>query len=227
MADHVRCHRIVPADKLRVIQNGIDLNLYRQPRETSRLRGALGIPPDARVIGTIGRLNEIKRQDVLLRAFARVRQQVQDAHLLLVGDGPLRHELAALAAGLGLTKHVHFAGFQADTTTHLRLMDVFALTSRSEGMPQAAIEASVAGIPVIASRVGGLPELIVDGRTGMLFTPGNVEELGAGVVRLLGDRPLAEKLAQGGRARAEGMFDIGRMAGEYHRDFLTLLRRAA
>src|SRR5206468_12258977 len=107
----------------------------------------------ARVIGTVGRLAEIKCQDLLIRAFARIREAAPDAHLVLVGDGPLRCPLGELADGLGLGRSIHFVGYQTDTVKYLSIMDYFALTSSSEGTPQAVLEASVAGLPVVASRV--------------------------------------------------------------------------
>ncbi len=225
MAEAVRARRLVRRDKVRVIQNGIDLACYQGPRDGAAVRRSLGIPDGAPVIGTVGRLHEIKRQDVLIRAFARVREARADAHLLLVGDGPLRGELADLARQLGLSACTHFAGYQEWTPPYLHAMTCFALPSRSEGMPQSVLEASVAGIPVLASRVGGLPEVIEHGRTGLLFAVGDVEALAAGLCDVLNAPALARSLAGAARAKVSARFGVDRMAGEYHRDFLELLAK--
>jgi glycosyltransferase involved in cell wall biosynthesis len=223
MAEAVVAERVVPRSKVRVILNGIDTAAYQQPCDSLGVRRALGIPPDAPLIGTIGRLAEVKRQDRLIRAFAAVRRRFTDAHLLLVGDGPLLHDLRRLATDLGVPDRVHFAGFQSPTTPYLRAMDVFALTSRSEGTPQALLEASVAGIAVIGSRVGGIPEVIEHGETGLLFDPNDENSLAHALTRLLSDAGLARRLGQAARERVEGRFDIERMVRDYQLHFEELL----
>jgi glycosyltransferase involved in cell wall biosynthesis len=225
MATAVTEHRIVPPRKVRVIQNGIAVDDYTTPCDTAPVRSSLGIPPAARVIGTVGRLNEIKRQDLLIRAFARVRERAPDVHLLLVGDGPLLGDLRNQAARLGVGACVHFAGYQEWTPPYLQTMDVFALTSRSEGMPQAVLEAAVTGLPIIASKVGGLPEVIEHGRSGLLFDPGDEPSLVTGLLDLLGDRERGRRLGRAARAGVEKAFHIRRMAADYQRDFLELMGR--
>jgi sugar transferase (PEP-CTERM/EpsH1 system associated) len=224
MARAVRTARIVPDSNLRVIHNGIDIAKFQgAANDTPAVRRSLSIPPDATVIGTVGRLSEVKRQDVLIRAFARVRQTVHAAHLVLVGDGPLLHELQSLAASLGVADAVHFAGYQPHSGPFLRAMDVFALTSRSEGMPQAVLEACVTGLPVVASRVGGLPEVIEDDVTGLMFTPGDDAALSALLCGLLAAPARRQAMGAAARARVEARFSVARMAGDYHRDFVQLL----
>ena len=225
MARQLRSARIVRERKLRVIRNGIDISKFvdssTDPLVTRR---SLGISSDAPVIGTVARLNEVKRQDVLLRAFGKVRQRFGNAHLVLVGDGPSRDDLRNLAASLGLSDRVHFTGYQPHSAPYLKAMDVFALTSRSEGMPQAALEASVMGLPVVASRVGGLPELIEHGVSGILFDPGNDASLADTFCDLIASPEKRRRMGAAARARVESSFSVGRMASEYHRDILELLR---
>jgi glycosyltransferase involved in cell wall biosynthesis len=223
MADAVIAAGIVPVHKTRVIKNGIDTAFYRQPRDTAAIRRSLGIPPTAPLVGTIGRLNEIKRQDVLLEAFKQILTALPDAHLILVGDGPLLQALRDQAGRLGVADRVHFVGYQADTTPFLHAMDVFTLTSRSEGMPQSLLEACVAEVPAIVSRVGGMPEVIRDGATGLLFEPGDVGALARGLLTLLVERQGARRMASAASAHVVARFDIRRMATEYHADFLRLL----
>jgi glycosyltransferase involved in cell wall biosynthesis len=226
MASAVEQHKIVPKSKVHVIRNGIDVARYAQRYDVAATRLSLGIPLDAKVVGTVGRLNEVKQQDLLIRAFASVKMRNPCAHLLLVGDGPLMQSLRRLSDDLGISDCVHFAGYQSETAPYQQCMDVFALTSRSEGMPQAALEACVAGVPVVAPQVGGLPELVEHGRTGFLFPPGDQQSLVDALCELLAHPDRARDLGQAGQAQVEAMFDISTMAAEYHRHFLHRLGRA-
>jgi glycosyltransferase involved in cell wall biosynthesis len=224
MAKQVRDTGVAPARKVRVIQNGIDIAHFTGTLgDRAAVRQSLGVPADAPLIGTVGRLNEVKRQDVLIRAFARLRQQFVNAHLVLVGDGPARADLEALVAQSNLGAFVHFAGYQPSSGPYLQAMDLFSMTSRSEGTPQAMLEASVIGVPVVASRVGGIPELVQDGRTGILFEFGDEAALAAAWAKLLTDREYARRLADAANQRVRQTFSVARMAGDYHRDFVELL----
>jgi len=225
MRTAVVARRVVPAHRARVIHNGIDTASFQTPTDPLETRRALGIPEQALVIGTVGRLTEVKQQDLLLRAFARVQARVANAHLLLLGDGPLRGALQDLAGHMRLGDRVHFAGFRPHSAPYLRAMDVFALTSRSEGMPQALLEAAVVGVPTIASAVGGVPEVVEHGRTGLLFQPGDETALADGLYRLLTDRPEALLFRAAAREKVEARYSVERMANDYHRDFLALLGR--
>ncbi len=225
IADAALAHRIVPARKVEVIPNGIDTQRFLALGAGQQVRCRLGIPQGVPVIGTIGRLSEIKRQDLLIRSFARVRAHRPDAHLLLVGDGPLASSLRQLAEECGLNGCVHFAGYQSEPERYLQAMDVFALTSRSEGMPVAILEAAAAGVPVLASRVGGVPEIIEHQRTGLLFEANDSSALTAGLIALLDDPALAGRLAQAARQQAQSLFDVRHMVAGYHKLYSSLLAR--
>jgi glycosyltransferase involved in cell wall biosynthesis len=231
IAAEVRRHGVAPRAAVCVVPNGIDTARFaRPPRGSAAVRSAWGIPADAPVVGTVGRLHEVKQQDLLLRAFAGARQRGTGAYLMLVGDGPLRPELEGLAAALGVSEWVRFTGFQPRPEEFLGALDVFALTSRSEGMPLAVLEAWAAGVPVIASRVGGVPELIEDGVNGLLFPPGDEAALVAGLCRLLGDRGYASRLGLAGAGTARDGFDLRHAAGRYedhYRAALAVARPAA
>ena len=222
IASEVCGYGAVPRGKVRVVRNGIDTMKFRG-RGDGAVRASLGIPADAPVVGTIGRLNEVKCQDLLIRSFGRVREQSPAAHLLLVGDGPSRDDLRALVEDLGLRDRVHFAGYQAEPERFLKAMDVFALASRAEGLPLAILEAWAAGLPVVATRVGGIPLVVEHGRTGLLAESGDEEALADHLRRLLSDPGLRRRLGESGRERAEADFDTRRMAGDYHRHYLELL----
>ena len=225
MAEAVTAARIIPREKVHLIHNGIDLANFHRSHDRSTVRRLLGIPDNAPVIGTVGRLTPVKEQGLLIRAFFEVSRQILAAHLVLVGDGPLLEDLHAQARRLGVEDRVHFTGYQPDSAPYLQAFDVFALTSRSEGMPQSALEASVCAVPVVAPRVGGLPELIEPGRTGVLFDPGDKEALVSALVELLADSVRARDLGAAGQAKVESLYDVGRMAREYHEHFTALLKR--
>jgi sugar transferase (PEP-CTERM/EpsH1 system associated) len=227
IAAAAEAYRIVPRRKLHVVPNGIDLERFRDRGERSTVREMLGIPPGAPTIGTVGRLCEVKRQDLLIGAFERVRARLGDAHLLLVGDGPWMGRLRELVASLGLADRVHFAGYQAQPAPYHQAMNVFALTSQSEGMPLVVLEAWAAGVPVVATRVGGLPDLVDDGRTGVLVDFGDEDALARALCDLLANPDSAGRLGEAGRQQVESRFSLRRMADEYQRHYIELLGREA
>ncbi len=223
IASEALAHRIVPREKIDVVPNGIDVSRFSGCQDTRELRDSLGIPENVPVIGTIGRLHEIKRQDLLLRGFAQLRRRIPETHLLLVGDGPLRGELEQLARDLGLAASVHFAGYQSQPEQFLAMMKVFTLTSRSEGMPLVVLEAHAAGLPVVASRVGGLPEMIEHGRTGLLFSSSQEEELVEALFTLLSEPDVARGMGEAGRARVQSRFTVRHMYETYQQHYAGLL----
>jgi glycosyltransferase involved in cell wall biosynthesis len=217
--------RIVPKHKLSVVLNGINTEPFREPVDRNALRATYGIPAGAPVIGSVGRLNEVKRQDLLLRAFARVRADVPAARLLLVGDGPMRGALEELAVRLGVADGVTFAGYHARPEQLLGVMDVFALTSRMEGLPLAILEAWAAGLSVVASAVGGVPNLIRHDRNGLLFRSGDEDTLTNQLGELLRDPVRRRELGSVGRAEVLERYDLERMAADYERHYRALLGR--
>ncbi len=229
MAQRVRGARIVSEQKLQIIQNGIDLDSFADAdHDGTWARKQAGIPENAVVVGTVGRLNEVKRQDVLIRGFAEAQKRsaethAADLHLLLVGDGPSRAQLQSLATELGVEKSVHFAGYQPHSGPFLKAMNIFALTSRSEGMPQAILEAGFMGLPVIGSRVGGIPEAVAEGQTGLLFEVGDHAQLARCIHALLADPKKARAMGEAGRRNVAAKFSVARMAADYHQAALEIL----
>ncbi|HVX15428.1 MAG TPA: glycosyltransferase [Pirellulales bacterium] len=239
IAQEVRHWRIVAQRKIATVPNGIDIGRFVDRRrhvprtEVGRadsIRRELGIPPEAPVVGTVGRLHQIKRQDVLIRAFAKsihpesslAGEATPAAHLLLVGDGPRRADLERLAAELLPDARIHFAGYQAAPEHYLALMDVFVLSSESEGMPLSILEAWAAGVPVVSSAVGGVPELVADGETGILFPPGDMALLANCLKRLLSDRELADRLTATASERVRRDYSLARTAERYQRLYQEL-----
>ena len=191
------------------------------PHNAVTVLNGIGCPPCAiqrngssPVVGTVARLAPEKGIDRLLQAFSWVRA-VTGAALVIVGDGPERPRLEALAAELGLADAVEFAGYTSDVETALARMDVFALASRSEGIPLALLEAMAAGLPVVATRVGGVPEVVADGDTGILVPSGDVHALAGAITELLNDPERRRATGQRGRERVRTHFSHARMARSY------------
>jgi glycosyltransferase involved in cell wall biosynthesis len=164
----------------------------------------------------VGRLSPEKGQAGLLQAFATVSREHPELQLALVGDGPEAERLHALAANLGIADKIHFAGRlgEQDTLQEIARADILVLTSFMEGLPIVLMEAMAIGTAVIASCVAGIPELVEDGESGLLFTPSNWDELAAAIRRLVDDDALREKLVRRARERVAGEFDIGRSAAQ-------------
>jgi glycosyltransferase involved in cell wall biosynthesis len=220
----LRACRLAPPRKLGCVPNGVEVTRFDTGDSPGDARREFGLPPGVPVVGTVGRLAAVKRQDVLLRGFARLRHPA--ARLLIVGDGPAREELVSLAAALGITERVVFAGYRDRPERALAAMDVFALTSDSEGMPLAILEAWAANKPVVTSRVGGVPELVTDGRTGLLFPAGDDTALAECLNGLLDEPAFAAALGAAGRALVRERFDTRVMAAAYLRHYRELVRPA-
>jgi glycosyltransferase involved in cell wall biosynthesis len=180
-----------------VIPNAVDVAGTRPAARAARERP---------LIVAVGRLKAPKDFLTFVRALGRLPDDSFEA--LIVGDGPDRPRLEQEIAALGLVGRVRLAGERRDVPGLLARADVFALPSASEGMPVSVLEAMAAGLPVVASRVGGLPEQVVEGETGVLVAPGDADELAAALDRLLGDPGLRRRLGEAGRERAELAFDL-------------------
>ncbi|WP_231864598.1 MULTISPECIES: glycosyltransferase family 4 protein [Sorangium] len=199
--------------KVVTILNGVDTDVFR-PGDAGAARARLGVPASGYHVGCVARLSPEKDHATLLDAFARLRATRPDAHLTLIGDGPRRPALEAQAARLGLGGAVTFTGTRGDVAELLPAFDVFALASLTEGISLTLIEAAAAGLPIVATRVGGNPEIVVDGETGMLVPPGAPETL-AGALEAVAVREDRAEMGLRGRARVMERFGIDRMARAY------------
>ena len=172
----------------------------------------------------VSNFRPVKRVDDVVRVFARVRAARPDQPIVLrlVGDGPERPRVSALAHALGLEAQVHFLGERVDLPDVLRGADVFLLPSETESFGLAALEAMASGVPVVASRVGGLPEVITDGETGLLCPVGDVAAMADACLALLGDDARAHQMALAARRRAESAFRPDAAVDRY----LEIYRRA-
>lgn len=203
--------RVAPAAKFAVIHSGVDFAPFHRPGpDRQAMRVALGIDPEGLVIGTLGRLTPIKGQVDLVRAFALVDKEVAGAWLLLVGDGEEREALVGLARGLGVGDRVIFAGWREEVPAVLRAMDIFAFPSLNEGMGKALVEAMYAGLPVVATRVGGVPELIGEGTEGLLVPPSQPAALAAALLGLALDAGRRQRMGAAAAVRA-GEYSVEKM----------------
>lgn len=203
--------------------NGIPIPSPSKLRPDPERRSKLGIGAEDFVIGSVGRLVEIKRQERLVKAVAALAKRGRSVHLLLVGDGACRAALQNLAENAGIGDRVHFTGFQMETLPYLNLMDIFVLSSDSEGMPMALLEAWAAKKPVVASAVGGLPDLVSEGSNGMLFPPEDQRRL-TELIEMLMDAPeLRNRLGENGHAEVVSRYSATHTADAYRSAYLELL----
>ena len=211
ISDAVRAFHVaagLPAEKLVTIHYGLDEPPDR-PSETTP--AAAGIPDGAPLVLAVGRLIEQKDHATLLRAFARVHEREPSARLAILGWGPLETRTRALAASLGIDAAVTLAG-RVEPRDWLDRADVFAHSSRWEGFGIVLLEAMLARLPVVATSVSAIPEIVVDGETGFLVPAGDDEALAARLLDVLSDRQLGARLGDAGRQRARAEFSVEKMA---------------
>jgi len=219
--DVLRQEKLEPS-RVRVIYNGVDSSLYEFPPDPA-LRASLGIPEQTRIVGVVANLIHYKGHRFFLQACSDVKRKIPEARFLLIGDGPLRGALQSLARDLGLEEEVLFLGIRQDIPQLLSLMDVAVLPSLEEGFPNAVLEAMAAGKPVVATEVGGVPELVVPGKTGLLVSPGDPQGLASAITALLQDAARAQELGRAGRDRVRAEFGLDRMVRETEELYEELL----
>lgn len=212
------------ARSVHYIPNGIALGAYRNLPAPSESRRMLGWPESGPLIGMVARLARDKGHENLLRAFHLVRQTSPESRLVLVGEGPMRRLIEDTVASMGLQGHVDLVGERRDVPQILAALDVFVLPSLSEGVPLTILEAMAAGLPVIATSVGGIPQVVLHEQTGLLVPPESPRELAAAICRLLQNADEAVRLGQKGRQRVERAFSVDQMVARYedlYRGILT------
>lgn len=193
--------------KVEVIYNAVDWSQLQTTMSREEFRSSVGVPQDVPVAGIIARLTEQKAHSVLFDAIAH-DAGLSKLHLLVVGDGELRAQLTARAETLGIQGRVHFLGARRDLGNILASIDLFAMPSYWEGLPLSMVLAMGAGLPVVASRVAGIPEVVQDGVTGLLVAPGDVAELAAALNRIVHDDTLRVLLGQEARAFVRPRFGV-------------------
>jgi sugar transferase (PEP-CTERM/EpsH1 system associated) len=204
----------IPERKVITIHNGVDTERFSD-QERERGRAALGVEDGVPVIGAVGRLDPVKDHAQLIDAFGMIARERPRALLAIVGEGPTRRELERRIAACGLDARVRLLGTRADVPLILKGFDVFVLPSIAEGMSNTILEAMATGLPIVATRVGGTPELIEDGTHGRLVPAGDSGALAEALAVYLDDPVLRALHGKASRQRAIGEFDLERMAAEY------------
>jgi glycosyltransferase involved in cell wall biosynthesis len=214
-AAEARALGLAPAGRTRVIVNGVDADGVRAAAARAPLsRAALGLRPDGLVLGTVARFDPVKRLEVLLRALPLLAARVPEVQLLIVGDGPERDALRALAATLAPGDLVVFAGAIPDAARVLPLVDLYVTASRREGLPLAVLEAMACGLPVLATRAPGHVDAVEPEVTGRLVPLDDAPGLAAAAALLLRDPALRVRMGRAGRERVERRFARVRMLAE-------------
>lgn len=215
--------RMVP-ERVETLPNGIDTTLFGAKADSKKLRAELGLPWDAPVFGIVARLSPEKLHHVLLDAMVLLIQRLPKALLVVVGDGALRADLEQHAKQIGVTSSVSFLGERSDVHRLLQAFDVFVLSSETEGLSLTLLEAAAAGLPIVATDVGGNSEVVVDGHNGILVEPNNPQALAAAMERLAAEPKRARSMGELGRERVNELYSLDAMVKRYEAVYDGVLR---
>ena len=207
-------YEFLPRSRIRVVYNGIAA-LQPDRDRMAALRAELGIPDQAFVMGTVSRMDPVKNQSMMLRAFHRFLQQCPEGWLLVVGDGAERESLQFLAGELGISERVTFTGSVSQPANHMALMEVFLLSSFTEGTSMTLLEAMSLGIPAVATDVGGNPEIVREGINGMLVPVDDEQAFAEAMIGLWQEPETRSQLGQGARTRFDERFSREVMVNAY------------
>jgi glycosyltransferase involved in cell wall biosynthesis len=210
-----------------LIENGVDTQEFARRRDRTSARKAIGLDPHRKLVGAVGRLSGEKAFDVLIRAADRLWKDGWDFDVVIAGEGDERGRLEALVRELGRADRVRLYGHVADTVPLYEALDVFALSSLREGLPNVVLEAMALEVPVVATRIAGVPRLVREGETGLLVSPGSAEELANGLARVLADAGLAGRLAAAGRREVENNYSFAVRMAKLRKLYDELLDRPA
>lgn len=207
----------LPGDRIRVIHNGIDPENLNPPTDTAARRREFGISDSARIVGTAARLEEIKNLPMMLRAFRLVLAAAPDTVLVIAGEGSQTDRLKEMTAALGIASQVRFLGLRFDLPEIYKLMDVFLLTSFTEGISVTLLEAMGSGVPAVVTDVGGNREVVVAGKTGYMEAVDDDQALAEKVLALLGNHELARDFGRCAQQRVRQHFSFAGMISSYER----------
>jgi glycosyltransferase involved in cell wall biosynthesis len=226
VADAIRACENPPPEKLAMIPNGVDPERFK-PDEAERnaVRAGLGIADDEVLVGAVGRLVEPKALHILIEAVSQLAQTMSQVRLVLVGDGPLRSELEKQAADLGISDRVLFAGMRMDIPAVLSAIDVYVMSSKSEGLPVSLLEAMSAEKPVVATKVGGIPEAVTDRREALLVQPNDPSALADAINEVISDPELAAQLGRRARERVTSAYSVAATARALEQVYRDLLEK--
>ncbi len=213
------------AGRFVTVPNGVRVDAFDDLPGRVEARARFKLPSDTPIVGTIGRLVPVKNHRLLIDAFSLIHQEMPETHLAILGDGPLVEPLATHAADLRLSNEVSFVKSSPSAEIFLGCLDVFALSSESEGMPLTLLEAMAAGVPVVATGVGGIPEVIENGADGYIVPASGPEPLARMISSLLSHPGEAREMGRRGRETVRRRFDAGRTVRETERVYSDLLDR--
>lgn len=214
-----------PAGQLESIPTGIDFAAFAPRRPRDAVRAELGLDEGDFAVLVVGVIRGVKRHEIALKALKELLAAVPSAQMVLAGEGPMRPDMERLARELGIAERVHFLGHRDDVPDLMAAADVLLLTSRSEGVPQAVTQALGLGLPVVATKVGGVPELIEHERTGLLIPPESPKAAAEALARVARDRNWAARLGQAGREHALAHFSLEAMLDHTEQLFSELLQQ--
>lgn len=198
----------IPSRRVSVIPNGVDISRFPYPGDRQAARSALHLPANGPVIGMVASFYPVKRWDVFLSAAARVARQRPDVNIVCIGEGSLRPAIEESARRLGISGQTRFTGARRDVPALLPGLDVLALSSDTEGLPNSVLEAMASGLPIVATDVGGVAEAVDEGRTGLLTPRADSAAMADGILSLLDKPRRAEEMGAAGRARVEADFSM-------------------
>jgi glycosyltransferase involved in cell wall biosynthesis len=222
--EEIASYGVAPASKLEPIRLGLELGQFLAAEAArGELRRELGLDADTPLVGIVARLVPIKAHEVFFEAAREVLRHEPRTRFLVIGDGERRAELEALVREIGIADSVAFIGWRRDMRRVYADLDVVALTSRNEGSPVALIEAMASARPVVSTAVGGVPEVVVDGVTGLTVPSGNVPAVADAIVRLFHDRDLGEQLGAAGRRHVYPRYDSSRLVNDVRNLYLREL----
>jgi glycosyltransferase involved in cell wall biosynthesis len=216
----------LPGDKIATVHNAIDAKAFTSNAFSKgpRLRQQMGIGAQQPVVSTVGRLSLQKGLPDFLESAHRVLSASPNARFLIIGDGPARLQLRDVSHRLGIQGAVSFLGHQRDIAPFMAMSDVIVMASLWEGLPYVLLEALALARPVVATRVGGVPEIVEDGSSGLLVPPRDPERLAAAILHLLRNAETAARLGQKGRERVEREFNVQTMARQTAQVYREVLR---
>jgi len=210
---------------IETVPNGIDASAFARPDEFARAASS-SRPGDAvlRSVVSVASLTDVKNHATLLRAWVAVRAEFPDVRLVLVGDGPLRAELEAQCVSLGIAESVEFAGAQMEIRPYLWNADLFVLPSRNEALPLSVLEAMAAGLPLVATSVGAIPDIVQAPLCGLVVPPGDIARLSAAILGILRDPQAARRMGAAGAAEVRQRYSLDRCVDRIEEIYAAILR---
>lgn len=224
LRDQLRDQEKIPEKKLLTIYNGADLDAYSPDVNGKYIRGKMSLKNHLSVIGMIANLDHIKDHGCFLTAASEVLRLNRDVCFIIVGEGPLRHDLERLSEQLGIQNSVFFLGMRKDIPEILSIFDISVLTSLSEGLSNTILESMSMGKPVVATEVGGNTEIVVDGETGFLVPPENPGAVAEKIVKLISDKSLIKRMGENARINIEKQFTVSQMVQKTEQIYENLLK---